>query len=160
MSQVQKSQLDALAFPTGRPPKISHFSRAQARSRFISISEGKVIAELTFLFWKRLYGPEYNQALWITTLKRTFPNKKIDRGEVATHLEQIYQSRNRLAHHEPVLHKRFDDTIDSIEFVVRNLHATTTSANTPLTNLLDTDIAEVKRRATNLHGRLDAYRSK
>jgi hypothetical protein len=39
------------------------------------------------------------------------------RAQIAENLEHIYQARNRLAHHEPVLHKRFRDAIAAIEFV-------------------------------------------
>ena len=105
MSQVEKAALDLLAYPHGKPPNTSHSKRAKDRRKRIVVSEGKVIAELTLFFWKRLYGPEYEQTLWRTTLKRTFPHKALKRAAIAIQLEQIYQSRNRLAHHEPVLHK-------------------------------------------------------
>lgn len=159
MSQADKAALDVLAYPSGRPPNTSHLKRSKDRRKRINVSEGKVIAELTLYFWKRLYGPEYDQNLWRTTLKRTFPYKKLTRAEIAVHLEQIYQSRNRLAHHEPVLHKRFNDTMAAIEFVVQRLEATTPSSDMPLAKLLDGDIADVKAKAATLHSRLDAYRS-
>ena len=160
MSQVEKAALDVLAYPNGKPANTSHLKRSNDRRKRINVSEGKVIAELTLYFWKRLYGPEYDQALWRTTLKRTFPHKKITRAEIAVHLEQIYQSRNRLAHHEPVLHKRFNDTMAAIEFVVQRLEAVTPNGDMPLAKLLDGDIADVKAKAAVLHGRLDAYREK
>ena len=159
MSQAEKAALDVLAYPNGRPPNTSHLKRSKDRRKRIYVSEGKVIAELTLYFWKRLYGPEYDQTLWRTTLKRTFPHKKLTRAEIAVHLEQIYQSRNRLAHHEPVLHKRFNDTMAAIEFVVQRLEATMPNSDMPLAKLLDKDIADVKGKAAALHGRLGAYRS-
>ncbi len=160
LSQAEKAALDDLAYPNGRPPNTAHLKRAKDRRKRIVVSEGKVIAELTLDFWKRLYGPEYDQTLWRTTLKRTFPDKKLKRAEIATHLERIYQSRNRLAHHEPVLHQRFNDTVAAIEFVLQHLEAKTPSSNTPLANLLRNDFAEVVVKAEALHVRLDAYRSK
>ena len=72
LSQADKAKLDSLAYPKGRPPNTSHLKRALDRRRHIPVTEGKVIAELTLYFWKRLYGPEYEQTLWRTTLKRTF----------------------------------------------------------------------------------------
>lgn len=160
MSQAEKAALDALAYPNGRPPNTSHLKRSKDRRKRIVVSEGKVIAELTLYFWKRLYGPEYDQTLWRTTLKRTFPYKKLARAEIAVRLEQIYQSRNRLAHHEPVLHKRFSDTVAAIEFVVQRLEASTPNSDMPLAKLLEKDLVNVKAKAATLHGRLDAYRSK
>lgn len=158
MSQADKHQLDALAYPQGRPANTSHLRRAKDRRRRITVSEGKVVAELTMYFWKRLYGPEYDQTLWRTTLKRTFPAKVIKRPEIAVQLEHIYQARNRLAHHEPVLHKRFRDTLAAIEFVSRHLKARSPDQESELDRLLKADLTEVRSKGEALHSRLDAYR--
>jgi len=160
LSQADKAALDALAYPGGRPPNISHLRRSKDRRKRIVVSESKVIPELTLYYWKRLYGPEYDQTLWRTTLKRTFPNKKLTRAEIAVRLEQIYQSRNRLAHHEPVLRVRFNDTVAAIEFVIQSLDSSGAVDRTPLARLLDNDLADTKTKAAELHARLDAYRSK
>jgi hypothetical protein len=160
LSQAQKHALDMLAYPSGRPANKSHLDRAKDRRKQIAVSDGKVIAELTFYFWKRLYGPEYEQSLWRPSLKRTFPNKKISRANVAVQLEHIYQARNRLAHHEPVLHKRFADTMSAIAFVSENLEVSTPSSNTPLSKLLSPDVAEATVRAKELHDRLHSYKEK
>lgn len=158
MSQAEKAALDTLAYPNGRPANTSHAKRAKDRRKRIPVSTGKVVAELTLYFWKRLYGPEYEQTLWRPTLKRTFPNKHIKRAEIATNLENIYQARNRLAHHEPVLHKRFFDTIVSIKYIIERLEAKNPSQNTPLSKLLAEDILDVEESARQLHQSLAAYR--
>jgi hypothetical protein len=159
LSQADKADLDNLAYPNGRPPNTSHLRRAKDRRKRINVSEGQVIAELTLYFWKRLFGPEYEQSLWRTTTKRTFPHKKLKRAEIAIQLEKIYQSRNRLAHHEPVLHGRFTDTVAAIEFVLQNLDAKTPGTDTPLAKLLRDDLEQVVAKSEALHVRLDAYRS-
>lgn len=159
LTQAGKAALDLLAFPNGRPPNLKHLKRAQLRHRQISVTDGKVIAEITFYFWKRLYSPDYEQTLWRTTLKKTFPNKKLKRADVAEKLEHIYQARNRLAHHEPVLNRRFSGTVDAIEFVARNLGAASPSDNTPLSKLLKPDLDAVKERAKALHDRLASFRT-
>ncbi|QCI78960.1 hypothetical protein E6W36_03225 [Hankyongella ginsenosidimutans] len=120
-----KGALDALAYPYGRPANTTHAKRAKDRRKRIPVSTGKVVAELTLYFWKRLYGPEYEQTLWRPTLKRTFPDKRIKRADIASNLENIYQARNRLAHHEPVLHKRFNDTISSLRYIIERLETKT-----------------------------------
>jgi len=158
LSQADKAALDAAAFPRGRPANLSHLGRAKARRQQMHVTTGKVVAELTLHFWKRLFGPEYEHSLWRPTLKATFPNKRISRASVATHLENVYQSRNRLAHHEPVLHKRFDDTLEAVEFIIENLNASSRSAETPLAKLLATEIAGVKAKSKELHDRLAAFR--
>lgn len=158
LSQAQKDDLDRLAYPAGRPPNTSHLRRAKDRRRQLVVSEGKVIAELTLYFWKRLYGPEYDQSLWRTTLKRTFPDKKLSRAAVAIQLEHFYQSRNRLAHHEPVLHQRFADTMGAIAFITQRLGVTHPAPDTPLATLLADEIEFVRASEAGLRARLDAYR--
>jgi len=159
MSQADKAALDAKAYPRGRPPNTPHMRRAIDRRKQIPVTEGKIIAEITFYFWKRLYGPEYEQSLWRPTLKKTFPNKSLKRSDVAKRLEDVYQARNRLAHHEPVLHKRFNDTIAGLEFIAENLLAPAPAKDTPLAKLIADDLQRVKDNAQALHDKLDAFRT-
>jgi Abi-like protein len=158
LSQTEKHKLEDLAFPNGRPNKTTHLARSKARRKLIPVSEGKVIAELTFYFWKRLFSSEYEQSLWRTTLKRTFPFKALSRSVVAVNLEQIYQTRNRLAHHEPVLGRRFEDALLAIEFVAQHLEAQTPSTHSPLAMLLMPDILEVKHLHHQFQAKLDHYK--
>jgi hypothetical protein len=157
LSQAEKAKLDVSAYPKGRPPNTSHSTRARDRQRHIAITEGKVIAELTLFFWKRLYSPEYEQTLWRTSLKRTFPDKKLSRAMVAVQLEHLYQSRNRLAHHEPVLHKRLEDTIAAIDFITQRLGVSSPDPSTPLAALLADDIACARAKGKALRARLVSF---
>ena len=158
LNQQEKGALDALAYPNGRPANESHAARAKKRRQKIQVSDGKIIAEITLHFWKRLYGPDYEHSLWKPTLKKTFPHKSVKRSEVADHLEVIYQARNRLAHHEPVLHGRFTDTITSINYIIQRLETSSIGPQTPLANLLVEPIAAAEVLAQALHDRLAAYR--
>jgi hypothetical protein len=159
LNQAGKSALDAKAFPNGIPQNTSHLRRAVGRRRQIPVTDGQVIAETTFYFWKRLFSTEYEQSLWRPTLKRTFPNKHLKRPQVASQLEHIYQARNRLAHHEPVLHKRFADKVTAIEFVSRNMGMVSESPNTALARLIADDLQILKDKAAELHRRLDSFRT-
>jgi hypothetical protein len=159
LSQADKHALDALAYPNGRPANVSHLGRAKARRAHLAITDGKMVAELTFYIWKRLCGPDYEHTLWKPTLKRVFPHKKITRSEIADHLENLYQARNRLAHHEPVLHGRFNDAIAAIKFIVRNLQVTPPSDSTPLARLIADDLAAVEAQAAILHAKLNSFRT-
>ena len=159
LSQDDKAALDLLAFPNGRPDGLSHRDRVMFRQKKIPVSDGSVIAELNLSFWKRLYAPDYDQALWRTTLKRTFPNKALRRPQIADQLEIIYQSRNRLAHHEPVLHKRYRDTISAIQFIVENMCFADKNPTSPLANLIADDMAKITVKADELHMKLDSYRA-
>lgn len=157
LSQAEKGSLDGLAYPNGRPPNTPHSKRAKDRRKQITVSEGKVTAELTLYFWKRLYGPEYEQSLWRTTLKRTFPDKRLSRAIIASNLEIIYQIRNRLAHHEPVLHRRFSEVVKAITFVAENLNLASTDGETALSRLLTTDIERLCAAERTLSTKLNSY---
>ena len=157
LSRTEKAALDRQAFPRGLPTGISHRDRVKERQGKIIVSDGKVVAELTLNFWKRLYGPRYEHTLWRPTLKRTFPNPKIKRSQVATQLETIYQSRNRLAHHEPVLHDRFTRTIKAIEFVAPELGTHPDTGDTPLSRLLRDEIDRASGSGKGLSEHLRAF---
>ncbi|MBD8555154.1 hypothetical protein IFT84_11550 [Rhizobium sp. CFBP 8762] len=159
LAQDDKHALDALAFPLGKPTNLAHTQRSKQRRAHIQVTDGKIVAELTFYIWKRLFGPDYEHSLWKPTLKKVFPNKRVKRSDVADNLEIVYQSRNRLAHHEPVLHSRFTDTIAAIKYLAEHLEASTPSDRTPLYRLIADDLVAVEASAVILHAELDAYRT-
>lgn len=70
------------------------------------ITAGAVVAGLTFGFWTAMVGREYEN-LWQTTLKgiaRREDGKGLQRKAFAAPLAPIRTLRNRVAHHEPILH--------------------------------------------------------
>lgn len=70
---------------------------------------GKVVAELSFGFWRYLTAQRYHAALWVPALHKAFPHGDSDirkrRTEVERHLANLMLVRNRAAHHEPI-HRR------------------------------------------------------
>ncbi|MCY1693682.1 hypothetical protein [Curtobacterium sp. SL109] len=70
---------------------------------------GRVVAELTFGFWRYLVESRYLTTLWIPVLHAAFPHGPDDlltrQREVRARLQQLHFVRNRAAHHEPV-HER------------------------------------------------------
>ncbi|QND48393.1 hypothetical protein HB780_22550 [Rhizobium lusitanum] len=78
---------------------------------------------------------------------------------MADNLEIVYQGRNRLAHHEPVLYNRFTETIAAIKYIAQHLEVRTPSDQTPLYRLIADDIAAVEASAVTLHSELDAFRT-
>ena len=116
-TQYEKKRLDAKAFPNGLPANLTHERRAKARQKQIQITMGQLIAQLTLTFWKRLLSADYQAALWDRGLKKIFPDRAIRRADIAEKMEIIHQSRNRIAHHEPLYGKRLEDTLSAIEFI-------------------------------------------
>lgn len=72
---------------------------------------GKVIAELSFGFWRFLCTKSYLTSLWVPAVAAAFPqhpssgNPRQVRADVEGRMRRLYFLRNRIAHHEPV-HRR------------------------------------------------------
>lgn len=117
LTNAQKKALDAAAFQAGIPPGMKRDKRIRKRQEQINVGIGQTIAQLTLSFWKGLFAAEYEATLWKPILRSLFPNKSVDRVAVAGHLEVIYEARNRIAHHEPVLDPRLGALLGSITFI-------------------------------------------
>lgn len=81
------------------------------------------------------------------------------RSDVADNLEIVYESRNRLAHHEPVLYTRFTEAIACHQYLVQRLEARTPGDQTPLYRLIEDDLTALVASAVVLHAELDAHRT-
>lgn len=136
LSDVQKIVLDKRAFPDGVPPIIAQSDQAKARQSKIEVSDGQVIAQLPFSFWKRLFSERYEETLWKRSLKKVFPNKTLSRAQIAKQIEKLHQARNRLAHHEPVYGVRLTEAVQAIDFVMLNLGSRTPNLESPATKLI------------------------
>lgn len=71
------------------------------------ITEGRIVAELNFGFWVGALGPRYENALWRPALRHAFPHRPrgVERKRIHAALNAVRGLRNRVAHHEPVLHR-------------------------------------------------------
>jgi len=66
-------------------------------------TEGRVIAELAFGFWRQLHAARYEAVLWTPALRRAYPRlQPRRRSAVYDRLDHLNTLRNRIAHHEPV----------------------------------------------------------
>ena len=63
---------------------------------------GKVIAELTFGFWRYLSTKAHDQSLWVPYLHKAFA-VGTSRPQVDRPVGRLHKLRNRVAHHEPLL---------------------------------------------------------
>lgn len=96
--------------------------KAQRRARQRNSAEvhGKVIAELTFGFWRYLCSGSYLTSLWVPALTRAFPNHprqgdpRAVRSEVEKHIQRIHFLRNRIAHYEPIHQRNLHRDVASI----------------------------------------------
>lgn len=73
-----------------------------------------ITAHLSLGFWVKLFGPKYNDSLWRPALYKAFPHKRLGRGEAHQRLLDINTFRNRIAHHEPILHRNLETDMADI----------------------------------------------
>jgi len=92
----------------GRADVLKARERATRRGRDAEV-HGKVVAELSFGFWRYLVASRYLTALWVPGAHAAFPNGPADlrlrREQVERRLHNLMIVRNRAAHHEPI-HRR------------------------------------------------------
>jgi hypothetical protein len=72
-----------------------------------AITLGRMVSELNFGFWVAILAPRYENGLWRPALRKAFPNRprKVERKEVHKSVNALRRLRNRVAHHEPILHR-------------------------------------------------------
>lgn len=72
-----------------------------------SKSQGAIVSELTFGFWRYIVHGRYEESFWIPVLDQAFteiPSKAPGnrRQHLEEYLKDLNRLRNRLAHHEPI----------------------------------------------------------
>jgi hypothetical protein len=154
-----KKLLDPAAFPNGITVGHTHEAISKARQKTITVADGQVIAQLTMAFWKRLFSTEYEHTLWNRSLKHIFPDKQLKRSHVAVQFEEIYQARNRIAHHEPIYDKRLERVLKAIEFVIEKFGTADATGKTPLAKLLEDDLNVLLAEAIALEEKIDTFRT-
>lgn len=86
---------------------------------------GKLIPEMKFVFWQKMFISSHDNRLWNRHLMTTFPNldstKSIAqlRTDIYNELEEIRTLRNRIAHHEPIFTRNLENDFQKIITLVR-----------------------------------------
>lgn len=88
------------------------------------LTSGRVLAELTFTFWGRLFSDSYDKTLWVPHLRKIFPLKlQNSRRFVHGRLVALKTLRNRIAHHERLICGRqkvqqdYEDILETIGWI-------------------------------------------
>jgi len=90
----------------------------------VSASTGKVMAELAFGFWEKMFKASFDARVWNGHLHRVFPqltnpNVQVARADIAAKLKSIRNLRNRIAHHEPLFHMHVQPVLDTVQRIVK-----------------------------------------
>ena len=83
-----------------RKPREIHRRGRARRAGGRSAPPGKVIANLTFGFWRYLSSKAHEKSLWVPYLHAAFP-PKTNRSDIDARVGRLHDLRNRVAHHEP-----------------------------------------------------------
>lgn len=76
---------------------------------------GKVIAELTFGFWRFLSSTAHEKTVWVRYLHRAFPPGTDRKRDVDTKVAALNRLRNRVAHHEPLIGENLSREVAKVE---------------------------------------------
>jgi len=109
---------------------------------------GKVVAELMFGFWRFLSSSAHEKTLWVPALHRAFASGT-DRRDIDRPVGRLHGLRNRVAHHEPLLHYdvagRVADAVQVATLIDAEL-GQYLAATTRVTTLLANDPADAGSR--------------
>jgi len=87
-------------------------------------TSGKIVAELKFVFWEKMFTHSHDGAIWNPHFRTVFPNadpvKTVQtlRAHGYDRLNRIRDLRNRIAHHEPIFRRNIQEEYDRIREVV------------------------------------------
>ncbi len=85
---------------------------------------GKVIPELAFVFWEKMFTGRFDGNVWNRHLANVMPhldpswNTQTARGKVNKDINQIRALRNRIAHHEPIIKRSLSDDFQLIQELI------------------------------------------
>ncbi len=68
-----------------------------------TVTAGRIVGELSFGFWVRLFSAEYATTLWGPSLSRIIHPTTNDRRAVYSRLQELKTLRNRIAHHNRII---------------------------------------------------------
>ncbi len=85
---------------------------------------GKVVAELKFVFWEKMFTSRHDSRLWNNHIRKSFPHapQSMTTDEIRTQIFNdvfiIRKLRNRIAHHEPIFARNCQDDFDRIHELI------------------------------------------
>lgn len=90
------------------------------QDRLKPVTPGRVVAELNFGFWIKLFSGVYEKDFWVKYLRKNYAIM-MKRTTVHERLMQIKTLRNRIAHHETLIRrdtqKDYRDTLQAIGWI-------------------------------------------
>jgi len=85
---------------------------------------GKIVAELKFVFWEKLFTSRHDVVLWNKHINNIFPfaPKTLTTAELRSQIHDdtfiIRKLRNRISHHEPIFTRNLQEDYEKIKTLV------------------------------------------
>ena len=85
---------------------------------------GKVVAELNFVFWEKMFTSRHDSRIWDAHIQSSFPHASMTlnaqqiRAHIHNDIRDIRQLRNRIAHYEPIFSRNLKDDYEKIHRLV------------------------------------------
>ena len=96
--------------------------KAKSRARGRDVAPGKIIAELSFDFWRFLLSSHYQASIW-PQVERALKEKPNSRRQFENLVVTVYKMRNRCSHHESIVQQRDipreDAHLDSVDNAIQ-----------------------------------------
>lgn len=111
---------------TGSLPTTGKFNMREhlTQKRKGRTTTGKVIPELSFVFWEKMFTGRFDFEIWNKHLLTVMPylddswNTQVARGKINKDLNKIRALRNRIAHHEPIFNRPLASEFSMIEELI------------------------------------------
>lgn len=91
---------------------------------------GKVVAELKFVFWEKMFLQSHDTRIWHSQIKYIFPNSPNTmnafqlRKSIHDGICGIRELRNRIAHHEPIFQRNLSNDFADMHKIISWRNAT------------------------------------
>ena len=108
--QLDNLDVNSIVQPDGQ--KLVRQAVRRLKSEGTPVERGQVVAALSFGSWRGLFGPTYER-LWRQQLSHAFPGAGT-RKHMSVPLTKLNQFRNRLAHHDSILHVNVAGRLDQM----------------------------------------------
>ena len=84
---------------------VKSIRKAKGRAGGRGAPPGKIIAELSFDFWRFLLSRHYQASIW-PQVEKALEKKPTSRQQFEDLVDIVYKMRNRCSHHESIVHQR------------------------------------------------------
>ncbi len=104
--------------------RFSPRSNLQQVARMQNPTVGKVVAELKFVFWEKMFTARHDVRIWNHHIKTAFPNSPQNmsvreiREKAFDDIFCIRGLRNRIAHHEPIFSRNLQEDYKEIHELI------------------------------------------